>query len=522
METIEQLRLERDLFRRLLELGAQDSLEPFLDEALKLVTELAGAHQGYLELVAEDDEGTAPRWWAAHGFSGDEVESVRGSVSGGIIAEALLTGETIVASSALRDRRFEEQQSVRLGRIEAVICAPIVAGRPLGVIYLQRRREPGPFSDEDRRRVETFARHVAPFADRLVARELRNEARDETRPLRERLRLDGIVGRSPALAAVLREVALVAPLDVDVLLTGDSGTGKTQMASAIHENSPRAGRPFVELNCAAIPETLVESELFGALPGAHSTASRRLDGKVAAAERGTLFLDEIGELSLAAQSKLLQLLQSRIYYPLGATKAVRADLRVIAATNTDLEAAVAGGRFREDLFYRLHVLPIRVPSLAERREDVADLARHFCAQACSRHRLPRVTLSEDLLGALQVAEWPGNVRQLAHAVEAAVIRAAGGGALRVERDAFFRGLQPARPSAGASHPPAVEATVPSAASKSEEGLTFQEATRRFQAEFVRQKIEESGWNIVEASRRLEVTRSHVYTLIRAFGIKRGS
>jgi len=285
-----------------------------------------------------------------------------------------------------------------------------------------------------------------------------------------------------------------------VLLTGETGTGKSQLARVIHDNGPRASHPFVTLNCAALPETLIESELFGALPGAHSTATRRIEGKVEAAERGTLFLDEIAELSPAAQAKLLQLLQTKEYYPLGGTKPLRANVRVVAATNTDLQHAVAERRFREDLFYRLQVLPIRVPSLAERREDIPLLAARFCAQACARHGLPRIDLSPNALRAAESAEWPGNVRQLENAVEAAAIRAAGEHAKQIERAHLF-------PQAAAP----VEADA---------ATTFQEATRRFQARFLQDALETQGWNVVETARRLDLARSHIYNLIRAFGLER--
>jgi Nif-specific regulatory protein len=283
-----------------------------------------------------------------------------------------------------------------------------------------------------------------------------------------------------------------------VLLTGESGTGKSQLARVIHDNGPRADRPFVELNCAAIPETLLESELFGARRGAHSTATSATPGKVAAAEGGTLLLDEIGELPLQAQAKLLQLLQSKQYYPLGGTRPETADVRVIAATNTDLAAAIAERRFREDLFYRLQVVPLRVPSLAERATDVPLLAQHLCRSACERHGLPLLQASPGALTALEVADWPGNVRQLAHALEAAVIRAAGDGARQVEAWHVF----------------------PDATRHASEPLTFQEQTRRFQAGLLETTLEESGWNVVEAARRLDVARSYAYKLIRAFGIER--
>jgi Nif-specific regulatory protein len=493
---------ECDLCVRLLNLGRADEVVPFLRDALDLIVEATCARQGYLQLLDDEDGNPTqtPSWWIAHGLSAEEIQGVRRAISRGIIAEALATGEMIVTPSALLDPRFSGRESVRLGKIEAVLCAPIGEDPPRGVLYLQGRTSAGVFTEEDRSRVEQFTRHVALLADRLLAQR-RQSGTDPTKSLRRTLRLTDVIGHSPALAAVLRQVALVAPLDVNVLLTGESGTGKSQLAHVIHDNGPRAARPFVEVNCGALPENLVESELFGALPGSHSTATRRMEGKVAAAESGTLFLDEVGVLSLAAQAKLLQLLQSRQYYPLGGAKPVHADVRVIAATNTDLQGAVVERRFREDLFYRLQVLPVRVPSLAERREDIAELAAFFCASVCERHGLPRLVLSRNAVRAAEAAEWPGNVRQLAHAVEAAVIRAAGDGSMQVECSHIF--------------PESVQRSA-----EPLEALTFQEATRRFQARLLRETLEETGWNIVETARCLDLARSHVYNLIRAFGLER--
>jgi len=479
----------------------QRELEPFLRESLSLVVEAAEARQGYLELHDDADVAGAPRWWIAHGFSEAEIQDVRLAISRGIIAEALATGQTIVTPSALLDPRFHARESVVRSQIEAVLCAPIGVDPPRGVLYLQGRSRSGLFSDDERTRAEIFARHLAPLVDGLLLEHRRHQAGDATAALRSTLKLAGVVGRSAALAAVLKQAALVAPLDVHVLLTGETGTGKSQLARIIHDNGPRATRPFIEVNCAAIPETLMESELFGALPGAHSTATRKVEGKVAAAEGGTLMLDEIGELSLAAQAKLLQLLQSKEYFPLGAARAERADVRVIAATNIDLEQAVAEKRLREDLFFRLQVLPIHLPSLAERREDIADLCGHFCAMASETHRLGGLELSSGARRAAELAEWPGNLRQLQNAMQAAVIRAAGEGSTLVERVHLF-------PDA-----PAVD--------QPESALTFQEATRRYQGTLLRQALEDTQWNIVETARRLDLARSHVYNLIKAFGLERG-
>lgn len=497
----ERVRQERDLYRRLLELGKGDELEPFLEQALALVVEVTLAKRGYLELRdPQSDEADAP-WSVSFGYSEPELLDIQTHISRGIIAEALATGQTVVTQSALLDERFRDRESVRAGKIESVLCAPIGGNAALGVVYLEGRREPGAFAVEDRENAEVFALNIAPLGERVVTRRRIADHSDATRELRQRYALDRVVGRSSALAAALRQSMLAAPLDVTVLLTGQSGTGKTQIAQVIHANSSRSAGPFVEINCASLPETLIESELFGAKAGGHSEAKRDLLGKVAAAEGGTLFLDEVGELPPQAQAKLLQLLQSKQYYPLGANRAVRADIRLIAASNTDLERLVGEKRFRSDLFYRLNVLPVRLPALRERREDLRELAQTLCRRAAERHGLAVSTLSPAAFRAVEAAEWPGNVRQLENSLEAAAIRAAGEGASELSIHHVFPDVD--REEVGDNVPP-----------------TFQAATRRFQRDLLAQTLEDTGWNVSEAARRLDLARSYVYELIRAFELER--
>ena len=234
-----------------------------------------------------------------------------------------------------------------------------------------------------------------------------------------------IVGGHARHRAALRLLRRVAPSATTVLLTGESGTGKELFARALHALSPRAAGPFVAVNCAAIPETLVESELFGHERGAFTGADRRRAGRFELARGGTLLLDEIGELPLGVQAKVLRVLDDHGFERVGGGETLRADVRLVAATNRDLAEMVARGEFRSDLLYRLEVFPIALPSLAERREDVPQLARHLLAELADRHRVTAPELDETAFAALCEAEWPGNVRQLANVLERAVILHAG-------------------------------------------------------------------------------------------------
>jgi transcriptional regulator with PAS, ATPase and Fis domain len=238
--------------------------------------------------------------------------------------------------------------------------------------------------------------------------------------LNTRYEFSNIIGRSDPMLDVFRMVETIAKTNSTVLITGESGTGKDLVARAIHYNSLRRDRPFVALNCGGVPETLLESELFGHMRGAFTGADSNKKGLIEAAEGGTIFLDEIGEMNTTMQVKLLRVLQDRRFRRLGGTEEVQADIRVVAATNQDLHRLVAEGRFREDLFYRVNVIPMHLPPLRERREDVPLLADHFLAKYATQMQKPVRSISHEAVALLQAYGWPGNVRELENTIERAV------------------------------------------------------------------------------------------------------
>jgi len=231
----------------------------------------------------------------------------------------------------------------------------------------------------------------------------------------------GVLGTSPRIREIFSLLELVAPSEATVLLLGETGTGKELVAQAIHRNSPRASGPFVVVNCAALPETLLESELFGHERGAFTGAANRKDGRFVLAHHGTLFLDEVGELSLPLQAKLLRVLQAREFEPLGSTRTVKVDVRIITATNRDLERMVREGRFRDDLYYRLNVFPVVLPPLRQRQEDLPALADFFLKKFSEKNRREGISLAPEVLEAFRCYAWPGNIRELENVMERAVI-----------------------------------------------------------------------------------------------------
>jgi Nif-specific regulatory protein len=484
--------LERDLYQQLLELRGHAEPRSVIGATLELLVAAVGAQCGYVELYPDRGDLDA-RWTISHNCTPEDEAHIRAVTSRGIVSAALAAGTTLHVPYASLDDRFASQPSVRDRRLEAVLCVPLgtVAS---GVVYLEGRSGEGPFADDDIKLVENVARYMWPSLDPLV-REVHRRGHDPTLPFRHRLRLEGVIGRSAALARVFEHVEPYAPLDVTLLITGASGTGKTQLAHAVHANSHRRTGPFVELNCAAIPEGLIESELFGTVPGAFPGA-RRNPGKVEAAEGGTLFLDEIVEIPFAAQGKLLQLLQSRQYHALASNRLTTANVRLIAATNADLATMVLEKRFREDLFYRINVVGVRMPSLSERADDIAVLVDELVIRIAHEHHLAPLRASEQFRRVMETRDWPGNIRQLRTQIESALIRAHADGSPQVE----VRHLPGATPE--------------------QQPTTFHEATRAYQRELLRRELVAQGWNVSASAARLDVTRAHVYNLIHQFDLRR--
>ncbi len=308
-----------------------------------------------------------------------------------------------------------------------------------------------------------------------------------------------VMGESEQILDVYRMVDRVAPSMCTVLITGESGTGKELVARAVHRASPRAEKPFVAVNCGAIPENLLESELFGHARGAFTGAHATKAGRVTIAQGGTLFLDEIGELPLSLQVKLLRVLQSHEYSPVGDTRTLNADVRVVAATNIDLEAAVEAGKFREDLYYRLNVIHVALPALRDRPDDIPGLVNHFVVQAGKRVGKPTLAISPAAMRLFSSWSWPGNVRELENIVERAVILCTGSTIECSDLPPRVRGLGAEKRSNN---------DLPDA------GLDLRRAVETFENDLIRQALERTSWNKNQAARLLGLNRTTLVEMIK--------
>jgi len=334
---------------------------------------------------------------------------------------------------------------------------------------------------------------------------LRTENRRLQHQLEERHQFDNIIGDSPSIRRVLETVAKVADTESTVLITGESGTGKELIARALHYNSRRSNRMMVTVNCGAIPEELLESELFGHVQGAFTNAVRQRQGRFVLADGGTIFLDEIGDMSPTLQVKLLRVLQNRSFEPVGSSKTVEVDVRVVAATNQNLEKLMAEGGFREDLYYRLNVLPIEAPPLRERREDIPLLVRHFLDRTSQEKDSPIESITEEALQQLVAYDWPGNVRELENLVERMILLGSGE---EIGTEDLPGAVREAQLPTGA--PPIVSAT----------GLAFNEVVAAFETDLIEQALSHTDWNKNRAAKLLSLNRTTLVEKIRKRGIVR--
>jgi two-component system nitrogen regulation response regulator NtrX len=328
---------------------------------------------------------------------------------------------------------------------------------------------------------------------------------EKNRLLKEELsQEETLVGNSPPLRKLREEIAMAAPTNGRVLILGENGTGKELVARMVHAQSLRKDEPFVEVNCAAIPEELIESELFGHVRGAFTGAVENKRGKFDLADGGTLLLDEIGDMSLRTQAKVLRVLQEQTFEPVGGSLSRQVDVRVIAATNKDLPQSIARGEFREDLYFRLNVIPVHVPPLRGRREDIPDLIRHFLDRFAAEYGRRR-EIAADAMEVLKRYDWPGNVRELRNTLERMVIMT-GNREIRIQDlpEVIRGGEREVR-----------------ASPESFELSSLKEARAAFEKRFITDKLKEAGGNVAKAAEVLGVERSHLYRKLKSYGIKEG-
>ncbi|WP_437648816.1 sigma 54-interacting transcriptional regulator [Sorangium sp. So ce362] len=521
-----------ELVLRLLEINRRLSSTLDAEEVLRLAMdaaiELTGAERGFVILASRpsspDDRGKARLEVAvARNLDRERVGKSQLKFSHGIAKRVVERGEAVLTVDALADERFHGNASVHALRLRSIVCVPIRAhGAVLGAVYLDNRFQRGKFAEGDADLLGAFADQIAVALHngRLMA-----ELRDRTRALEEeqrrvaelmrsqadeierlsheleRTRADArrdfpeIAGRSAPMRAVLALCERVAESDVTVTVTGESGTGKELVARAIHAGGPRREGPFVAVSCAALPEALLESELFGHVKGAFTGAVRDHGGLFPSARGGTLFLDELGEMPVGVQAKLLRALQERSIRPVGSDRSLSvADVRVVCATNRDLREEVARGRFREDLYYRVSVIEIRLPPLRERPDDIPAIAQAIVEKLAARQGRPAFRLSRGALRRLMSYGWPGNVRQLENVLSRACVLAPG-------------------PEIG---PADLQLPAAAPAPRSRSRADYRGA----EAERIRAALDLARWNVCEVSRSLGIPRTTLYRKLARHGLLR--
>ncbi len=424
MSPIDELSL---LFEITQSLAAPGPLAHNLQQILTILAQNLGMERGTITILNPDTQEIQIE--VAHGLTAEARRRGRYKLGEGITGRVVETGEPMVVPRVSQEPLFLNRTRSRGSQDKdelSFICVPIkINYQTIGALSVDRRYQQLNL-DRDVRLLTIIASIIAQAGNNLllIDREkeiLRNENLTLKGALRERYQMGNIIGTSSRMRQVFEMIQRVAKSNATILIRGESGTGKELVANAIHYNSNRAAKPFVKVNIAALPETLVEAELFGHERGAFTGALSRKQGRFELAQGGTIFLDEIGDLSPTIQLKLLRILQEREFTRLGGTTTLKANLRLLAATHRDLEKAVSDGLFREDLYYRLNVFPIYLPPLRERRSDIPLLAEHFLAKFAAEHQRPAQRLSHPALDLLMAYHWPGNVRELENVIERAVL-----------------------------------------------------------------------------------------------------
>ncbi|HYG82752.1 MAG TPA: sigma 54-interacting transcriptional regulator [Pyrinomonadaceae bacterium] len=468
-------------------------------QLLELIFEVVPADSGAI-LLTED--GRAEEFSSVFGLDRKSGPNRTVRVSRTITDRVLSEGVSILSNDVQESGAFDEAESLIASRIQALLCVPLMLfDKPQGVIYLYAS-DPLTRFDKDHLQLLTAIAGIAAVALENASHVEWLES--ENQRLQEDIQIErNMIGESPRMREVYQFIARVAPTNSTVLIQGESGTGKELISRAIHLNSPRKGKAFVAVNCAALTETLLESELFGHEKGAFTGAVAQKKGKLEIADGGTLFLDEVGEMPPVLQVKLLRVLQEREFERVGGTRTLHVDIRLIAATNRDLEEAIRQGTFRQDLYYRLNVVSLSMPPLRERREDIPLLASYFVQKYADRCNRRVRGISSEARSRLMSYDWPGNVRELENAIERAVVL--GTTELILPEDL---------PEA------ALESSSPAGAGRGGVGVAnYHEAVAEAKKQLILKAIEQAGGNYTEAAKLLGVHPNYLHRLIRNMNLR---
>jgi Nif-specific regulatory protein len=469
---------------------AEQSIEPAL---LDLIFEAIPAERGAILLADDGPE----EFSSAYGRerAGESSEPV--AVSRTIVRQVLRERVALLNNDLLHSEQYREAKSVARFRIRSVIAVPLIAGdNVLGVIYLDTRDQKARF-DEGHLQLLTAISSVAALA--VENARYVESLESENRRLQEEIRIEhSMIGESPRMREVYQFIARVAPTDSTVLIRGESGTGKELVARAVHENSSRAEKPFVAINCAAITETLLESELFGHEKGAFTGATAQKRGKLEIANGGTVFLDEVAEISPHIQAKLLRVIQERQFERVGGTRPIQVDIRLLAATNQDLEAAMQAKTFRQDLYYRLNVVSVTMPPLRDRREDIPLLANYFVARYAEKCKRRLNGISPEARLSMMNYDWPGNVRELENTIERAVV---------LGSSEVIRLEDLPEPVLEVECPPGVAST------------RYHEALQEFKKQLIVKAVEQARGNYTEAAKLLDLHPNYLHRLINKLNLR---